>query len=205
MVTLYFSAVLLGLVFSAVPGAVFAETLRKAVRGGFQSALHVQMGSLVGDATWAVLGLFGIGMLLRLEAMQLPVTLVGAAYLLWLARDSWRAAGRDYSLTPSSNPRLSALQSGVALSLTNPQNIAYWAAIGSAMGAVGVGHPTFKHYAVFFAGFMTASIFWVFFCAAVVAYMYRNESSTWARVTYRLCAVAFVAFALLSVRNLVTR
>ena len=50
MTTLFAAAFLLGLVFNAAPGAVFAETVRQGMRGGFRPALAVQVGSLVGDA-----------------------------------------------------------------------------------------------------------------------------------------------------------
>ena len=61
MTTLFISAFVLGLVFNAAPGAVFAETIRRGVCGGYRPALAVQIGSLVGDALWAILGLVGIG------------------------------------------------------------------------------------------------------------------------------------------------
>jgi chemosensory pili system protein ChpE/L-lysine exporter family protein LysE/ArgO len=88
------------------------------------------------------------------------------------------------------------------LSLTNPQNIAYWAAMGGAMGAVGVSHPTAWHYGVFFAGFMAASVVWCFVCAALVDKLFRRAGAQWARFTYRLCAVALLALALGSLRDL---
>ena len=56
----FFEAFVLGLIFNAVPGVVFAETIKRGVSGGFWGALYVQIGSLVGDATWAILGLIGI-------------------------------------------------------------------------------------------------------------------------------------------------
>ena len=56
MLTLLIAAFILGLVFNATPGPVFAETVRQGVRGGFRSALAVQFGSLVGDALWPVVG-----------------------------------------------------------------------------------------------------------------------------------------------------
>ena len=70
MTTLFISAFLLGLIFNAAPGAVFAETVRQGVRGGYRPALGVQLGSLVGDALWAVLGLVGIGLLLLLDWLR---------------------------------------------------------------------------------------------------------------------------------------
>ncbi|MBL0729013.1 LysE family transporter [Piscinibacter sp. HJYY11] len=202
MTTLFISAFLLGLIFNATPGAVFAETVRQGVHGGYRPALAVQIGSLVGDALWAVLGLVGIGLLLQLEALRLPIGIAGVAYLLWLARDAWQAAHREFSLEMGAAQRQRALKAGVMLSVTNPQNVAYWAALGSAMGAVGVAAPTAADYGVFFAGFMASSVLWCFVCAAIVDRVFKRAGVRWARVTYKLCALAFVALALGSVRDL---
>lgn len=148
MLTLFATAFGLGLLFNAAPGAVFAETVRRGVRGGFRPALDVQIGSLVGDALWAVLGLVGVGLLLQLEALRLPVGVAGAIYLLWLAHDAWRSASSEIALEPLASDgrttgtapppsRRPALRAGIVLSVTNPQNVAYWAALGSAMGPWG--------------------------------------------------------------------
>lgn len=205
MTTLFVSAFLLGLIFNAAPGAVFAETIRQGVRGGYRPALAVQIGSLVGDALWAVLGLVGIGLLLQLEWLRWPIGVCGVLYLLWLARDSWRAAGVEFSISRGDvRPEKSALRAGVLLSVTNPQNIAYWAALGSAMGAVGVSEPNANDYAIFFAGFMLSSVVWAFFCAAVVDRLFARSGAQWAKATYRLCAVAFVALALGTLRDLMS-
>ena len=203
MATLFISAFFLGLVFNAAPGAVFAETVRQGVRGGFRPAFQVQAGSLVGDAAWAILGLAGIGMAMQLDALRWPLGLAGAAYLAWLSWDSWQAARVEYSMdTGAATAAQGALKKGMALSLTNPQNIAYWAAMGGAMGAVGVAHPGAADYAVFFAGFMAASVVWCFVCAAVVDRVFRRLGARWARFTYRLCAVALLALALGTLREL---
>ena len=204
-ITLFAAALSLGLVFNIAPGAVFAETVRQGVRGGFQPALAVQLGSLVGDALWAALGLLGVGLLLQLEALRMPIGISSAAYLLWLARDSWQAVRREFSLETGacSTSDAHAFHAGVLLSVTNPQNLAYWAAIGSTMGAIGLAQPTTTDYAVFFAGLMLASVLWCFVCATLINRVFRNASVRWARITYRACAVAFLALALSSLRDLV--
>lgn len=204
MLKVFLAAFAFGVVFAAVPGAVFAETVRQGVRGGFSPAFAVQAGSLVGDALWAALGLAGIGLLLHTESLRLPVGVAGAAYLAWLGWDSWRAANREFSIA-AAEPRAStrtALRSGVLLSVTNPQNIAYWAAAGSALGAAGISHPVPRDYLVFFAGFMASSVLWCFFCAAMVDRLFRAAGAAWARLTYRACAVALLALAISSVRDL---
>lgn len=204
MLTLFFTALLLGLIFNAAPGAVFAEAIRLGVRGGFRPALAVQIGSLAGDALWAVLGLAGVGLLLQLDVLRLPIGIAGVLYLLWLAWDAWRAANKEFSLKPGAAMAHDgkALRSGVLLSVTNPQNVAYWAALGSAMGAVGISQPTPEHYVTFFIGFMAASVLWSFLCAGLIAFVFRRAGMSWSRLTYRACAVAFLLLALSSLRNL---
>lgn len=203
MLSLAISAFLLGLVFNAAPGAVFAETLRQGLQGGFRPAFAVQVGSLVGDALWAVLGLAGAGMLMQIDALRWPLGIAGVLYLAWLAASSWRAAQCSAavdSAPPAATRR--ALRSGVTLSVTNPQNLAYWAALGSAMAGLGVDQPTASHYTVFFIGFMAASVLWCFICAGIVTRLFGHAGQRWVGMTHRLCAIAFVALALASMRDL---
>ena len=199
VLSLFSMAFLLGLIFNAAPGAVFAETIRRGVDGGYRQALAVQIGSLTGDAAWAILGLAGIGLLLQAEMLLVPVGIGGAAYLGWLAFDSWRE-----SLTPPSASETAigsvgatgtALRSGAILALSNPQNVAYWASLGSAFGALGVSEPDRVDYAVFFAGFMTSSVLWCFVCAGAVSWLFGGRGELWRIWTYRLCAVAFAWLA----------
>ena len=197
ILSLFSMAFLLGLVFNAAPGAVFAETIRRGVDGGYRPALAVQVGSLVGDAAWAILGLAGIGLLLQAEALKIPVGIGGAAYLGWLALDSWRASvtSPEPAATMANDGTRSALRSGAILALSNPQNVAYWAALGSAFGALGVSDPGQLDYTVFFAGFMASSLLWCFVCAGAVSWLFGGRSDVWRVWTYRLCALAFAWLA----------
>lgn len=211
MLTLFIAALVLGLIFNAAPGTVFAESVRRSLRGGFRSAFAVQIGSLTGDAIWALLGLAGVGVLFQLDALRLPIGIAGALYMTWLAWTSWREAihppraaihhtdGRGGLSRP---PRGSALRAGVMLSITNPQNIGYWAALGSALSAVGIAEPTPIHYGVFFGGFMAASVVWAFVCAGIVVAVFGRAEGAWARMTHRGCAVAFLLLALASLHTL---
>ena len=99
MVTIFFYALVFGFVFCLSPGAVLAETLRRGLLHGFTSALLVQIGSLVGDAAWAVIGLTGIALLIEHEAVRVPLTIVCAVYLAWLGVrsliDAWHLPAAD--------------------------------------------------------------------------------------------------------------
>jgi chemosensory pili system protein ChpE len=200
---LFLCALGLGLVFNAAPGAVFAETVRQGLRGGFRPAFAVQIGSLAGDASWAVLGLAGAGLLAQLAPLRVPLMAGGSLYLAWLAWDSWRAARQDGAIgaAASAADARRALRRGALLSLTNPQNVAYWLALGGVLGALGVREPRPADYAVFFAGFMTASVAWCFVCAALVARL-AALGRGWTRLSYRLCAAALLWLALANAREL---
>jgi chemosensory pili system protein ChpE/L-lysine exporter family protein LysE/ArgO len=203
MLTLLMTGFVLGLVFNVTPGPVFAETVRQGVRGGFRSALAVQIGSLVGDVTWAAIGLVGIGLLLQLESLRGPISVASMVYLLWLARDAWQASRGEFAIHTTANEidRQQALRSGILLSLTNAQNVAYWAAIGSALGAIGVKEPTVRDNLVFFTGFIGSCTLWAFVVSALLDRMFRRLSVRWARLTYRACAIAFLMLALSLVRQ----
>jgi chemosensory pili system protein ChpE len=202
VLTIFSAAFGLGLLFNAAPGPIFAETVRRGIRDGFRSALAVQIGSIVGDAVWAVLGLMGVGLLLQLESLRLPIAIAGVAYLLWLAWEAWQESRRDFTVNAAGQTRDKALKSGILLSLTNPQNVAYWAAMGSAIRAVGVTVPTPSDYAIVFTGFMLSSTVWAFVFAALVDRLFVQVTQRWARITYRICAIAFLALALSTLREL---
>ena len=193
----------LGLLLNAAPGPVFAETVRRGVGGGFRAALAVQAGSIVGDAAWAGAGLVSIALLLQLDVLRVPIGVAGSIYLVWLAFDSWKSAQHEFSLaSPEPGNHREGLAAGLLLSLTNPQHLAYWAAIGSALGSFGVTHPTFTHYAIFFAGFLASSVAWAFVMSALVDRLFRRIGARWARFTYRACAIALLALAIAMAREL---
>src|SRR4029078_12234671 len=122
---------------------------------------------------------------------------------LWLAVDAWRSAEHEFSLAEPVEPdHRKGLAAGLLLSLMNPQHLAYWAAIGSALGSLGVTRPTFAHYAVFFAGFLASSVAWAFVMSALLDRLFRRLGARWAPLTYRACAIALLALAIAMAREL---
>ncbi|MET0280125.1 MAG: LysE family transporter [Steroidobacteraceae bacterium] len=206
MLNLLVSAFLLGLLFNATPGPVFAESLRRGMTGGFHPALAVQVGSLVGDFAWAVLGLLGAAALFTLPWLRVPFSLGGAALLAWM---SW-CAGKD-ALRPVPPPRASTtgmastdIMVGVGLSISTPTNIVYWAAMGGTVAALGVANPTPGAYAVFLTGFMLSSILWCFFCAAAIAGVRRSSNVAVWRVLNVVCSLGLGLFAARALWNVAT-
>ena len=199
MLTIFFSALVFGFVFCLSPGAVLAETLRRGLLHGFAPALLVQVGSLVGDATWAVIGLTGMALLIQHDAVRVPLTAVCALYLAWLGLrsllDAWHLPQPDSA--PASTGR-NALMVGATLSLANPKNIVYWGALGSALAGIVGTTPSHGQTLMFFAGFMLASILSCFLIAGLVNVLRKNASPTWQRISYGACGLVLMYLALLA-------
>jgi len=196
VLTLFVAAFLFGLAFNAAPGPVTAETLRRGLRGGFGPALAVQVGSLVGDLSWAVLGLAGAGAALAVPMLRVPLELAGAAFLLWLAWGAWQDARKPGGFAAGDGARANrgALGAGAAMSLSNPQNVSFWAALVAPMAALGVTDVMTVEAAVFFGGFAASSVLWCFVAAGAVAWCRGILTPRLHQVLNVGCAVALLAF-----------
>lgn len=205
MVDVFVLALGLGLAFNAAPGAVFTESLRRGIRGGFRPALDVQIGSLLGDATWAVLGLAGVGALFTVAALRIPLTVAGCLLLAWLGVAGVRAGLRSPgpAATVASGPsQRTAVTAGAMISLGNPMNVLYWSgAAGAVSGALGADAST-SALVVFFLGFMTSSVLWCLACAGAIALLRRTAPAAVVRVVEVACGAALVTFAGLLLQGL---
>ncbi|MBI4788131.1 MAG: LysE family transporter [Chloroflexi bacterium] len=164
----------MGIAFAAPPGAVTAETFRRGVRGGFPLAFGVQLGSLVGDATYAALALAGLAALAQIPVLENALGAIGAMFLMYLA---WTSLLTPVPPLPSPETDPStpltlrsgrfrrgerglgewgeayAFLSGLALSLTNPWAIAFWLSLGGVLVTLGLVGASAQQVALFFASF----------------------------------------------------
>lgn len=202
MLTIFLYALVFGFVFCLSPGAVLAETLRRGLLHGFTPALLVQVGSLVGDAVWAVIGLTGIALLIQQDAVRVPLTVICALYLAWLGvrslLDAWRLPAMDNAPAGSGQ---NALAVGAAISLANPKNIVYWGALGSALSGIVGATPSHGQTLMFFAGFMLASVLSCFLTAALVNLMRKHASARWHRISYATCGLVLIYLAVLAAQG----
>jgi threonine/homoserine/homoserine lactone efflux protein len=132
---------LLGWSVAWPPGPINAEIARRCLSRGFWSGYGLCLGASTGDALWAVMVAFGIGVLLSGPTMHLILGIVSTALLFALAflflRDAWRSFARKESAPASvrfDSGRASYLL-GMSLALSGPWNIAFWLAV---MGRPGI-------------------------------------------------------------------
>jgi len=203
MIELFISAMALGFLFNAAPGAIFTESLRRGIKGGFKSALYVQFGSLVGDLIWAVIGLGGAAVLFEIDAIKIPMAIFGGVLLAWLAFNSFVDATKKI---PSINLTLkqddkTELMVGAALSLSNPINITYWAGMAGTIATLGVKEPTGQAFIVFLGGFMFSSIIWCFLCSGFIGFVRKAINQTgWVLINIS-CGIGLAYFSIYVLLN----
>lgn len=166
----FWSALGLGLAFCASPGALNAEALRRGLARGFSSALLVEVGSLIGDATWAVIGLSGAAYLAQYRSASVALAGLGSLFLFWLAFHALRDAWRGTRPPPRPESGQGDFVAGVLISLTNPYSVAFWMGLGGAVSLIGSARPLVAQYAAFLGAFLLGAVLWCLVVSVVIGW-----------------------------------
>lgn len=188
------SALLLGLVFSATPGAVNAESLRRGIARGFRPALLVQLGSLMGDMVWTVVALTGTAFLVQNRPVALVLGIVGACFLLRQAFAALREAARGSMLQDFPSHARGDFLMGAFFSLTNPFAVAFWLGLGA--GVAATAHASLPATVGFFAGFFAGAAIWCVGFAVLVSVGRRYAHGPVLRVIDALAGMALSYFGI---------
>jgi threonine/homoserine/homoserine lactone efflux protein len=195
------SAFGLGIAFCAPPGAVTAEAIRRGLTGGFRPAFFLEVGSLVGDATWAGIALAGAAVLVQNPMARIAVGIVGALLLFRLGWSAIQDALHYHELKLAPLLGRGHFVTGAMLSLTNPLNVAFWVGVGGGAVQSIVPHPTPLDYGTFYLGFMLACTGWCFAFSGVVAFGRTLLRPSFFRIVNAVCGVALVLFGLQLLRG----
>jgi threonine/homoserine/homoserine lactone efflux protein len=168
--TLFVAAVGLGLAYSAAPGAVNTEALRRGLSRGYRPALLVQVGALVGDLVWATLALVGTGLFLQDRSVQTVLGVAGGCFLLRLGWSALQQAWRGG--LPGAHGRVDRgdFATGLVFSLATPFGLAFWSGVGGGMAATGGGDPGLQDGLLFLAGFSAGAVAWCLGAAAAIGW-----------------------------------
>lgn len=133
---------------AASPGPATIATATVSMHSGRSNGLRFAVGLSVGLAFWGLIAATGIGAILHASAWALTVLkFLGGAYLLWLAYQSARAAGRVSASDPRGTSSGRWFTRGLLLNLSNPKAVVAWMAtlslgISDSHGAMQVGIAT---------------------------------------------------------------
>ena len=161
----------LGIAFSAPPGIVTVESIRRGLRGGYWSAFAVGVGSLIGDATYAIIAFSGLGLIVQNNVVKFMVGLVGIGFLTYLAISAFRTKTipKIEEDIKHDNKNRGAFISGAILSLTNPWAIAFWLSFGGVLISWGISTNS-QNLWYFLITFLVGATSWVFILSSLIAF-----------------------------------
>jgi threonine/homoserine/homoserine lactone efflux protein len=160
----------LGLAYSAAPGAVNTESLRRGLTRGYRAALLVQIGALLGDLVWAALALAGIGLFLTDRSVQALLGVAGGCFLLRLGWSALQQAWRGGLPGAHGREDRGDLATGIVFSVANPFGLAFWTGVGGGMATVGGAAPALYDASVFLAGFAFGALVWCLGAAGIIGW-----------------------------------
>ena len=160
----------LGLAYSAAPGAVNTEALRRGLSRGYRPALLVQLGALVGDLAWATLALVGTGLFLQDQSVQTVLGVAGGCFLLRLAWSALQQAWRGGLPGAHGQVDRGDFATGLVFSLATPFGLAFWSGVGGGMAATGGADPGLRDGLLFLGGFAAGAVAWCLGAAAIIGW-----------------------------------
>ncbi|MEZ5872730.1 MAG: LysE family translocator [Nitratireductor sp.] len=117
---------------AAIPGPGVAAVVARALGTGFRRSIALISGIIAGDLVYLSAAVGGLATIAHaMPQAFLAVRIAGAAYLLWLAWQFWRAgiAISDITRSPGRRDGLASFLAGLALTLGNPKPIVFYLAL----------------------------------------------------------------------------
>ncbi|MDX6020790.1 homoserine/homoserine lactone efflux protein [Scandinavium sp. V105_16] len=127
----WFAYLLTSIILSLSPGSGAINTMTTAINHGYRGAAASIAGLQTGLGIHIVLVGVGLGTLFSRSLLAFEVLKwAGAAYLIWLGIQQWRAAGAiDLNAVAKTQTRGHLFKRAVFVNLTNPKSIVFLAAL----------------------------------------------------------------------------
>lgn len=184
----------MGVAAGISPGPLLVLVIVQTLRSGLRAGVVTAFAPLLSDAIVVAVTLL---VLSRLPGWVLPaIGIVGSGYLIWLAWETWRDAGKPVAVDavePLSSA--AALRRAVTVNLTSPHPWLSWATVlGPILLGIAAASPSLA--VVFVVGFYATLVGAKIVLAVVVARSRRVIAGDYYLWTMRIAAVALAVLAL---------
>jgi chemosensory pili system protein ChpE len=172
--------VAVGAAYCAPVGPVNLEMVRRGLSVGFVAGFLVGLGSVIGDAFWAAVGILGSSFLTDSVPLRVGIGVLGVLILLFVAWNAFQESRKDldYHLTDPPRRR-TGFAVGVALSMANPFAVLFWLAVtaSGAMASLGLDRDHHIARVWFFVGLVAGAVIYSLVLSAIVAWSRRFVSA----------------------------
>ncbi len=202
MLTFLLSVIVISSSGVMMPGPVFAVTIAKSYKSQF-AGTQIALGHALVEIPFMLLIYFGFARFFQDELVQLALSLLGGAVLIWLGIGMFRARARVIGM--GKDLPYNSVVAGVVTTALNPFLIFWWATIGSMliMNSLEFGAAGF---ALFVPVHWLCDLVWLTFVSTLV---YKTRS-LWGRkfqeglfITCSLLLIGFGGWFLISGLRLV--
>jgi len=128
VLTFLLSVIVISLSGVMMPGPVFAVTIAKSYKSQF-AGTQIALGHALVEIPMMLLIYFGFARFFQDEPVQLALSLLGGAVLIWLGIGMFRARARVIGM--GKDLPYNSVVAGVVTTALNPFLIFWWATIGS--------------------------------------------------------------------------
>jgi RhtB (resistance to homoserine/threonine) family protein len=131
--TIWLSLVVVCVLGTISPGPSLAVVLRQTLSSGRRHGMLTSLSHSLGVALWALLTLWGLGVLVTKHPVLYDlITYAGAAYLAWLGFKALRSKGSgQFEQKNAQSSYFTALVDGAMISLLNPKLAIFFIALFS--------------------------------------------------------------------------
>ena len=128
MLAIIFSVIVISLSGVMMPGPMFAVTVAKSYRSPW-AGTKVSIGHAIIEVPLILLIYFGFGRFFQNNVVQIVLSLIGGAAIIWLGISMFRA--RKDVVESGKDLKYGAITTGIIMSAINPLFLLWWATAGS--------------------------------------------------------------------------
>ena len=191
-------SVALGIAIAAPLGPIGALCINRTLERGFAAGLAGGLGTALADGTYALLAALGFAAFSgALGMVDLPLRLLGGAFMLWLGWTSLRPKPMRAAADVPARDLVGVTVATFVLTIANPMTIVSFAALFAGLGlasADGLG-PV----AMVVGGVFAGSMLWWCLLSGGVALLRQRLPPDFAAIISRLSGLVMIGFGLWAV------
>lgn len=191
---MYFSFVLTGLIVALPVGAMTIEMTKQGLKKGFIHGWAVGLGGMTMDAVLIIALYLGLASILARPYVQLPLWIIGAVFLLYLAYDSIKNADKDITLAGEHTAKSfwHTYKNGLLVAVS-PGNLVFWVSV---FGAILAKSYSTNQFGLASLGILTGILLHDVILLAIVSISRRAMSRQMIKKTSIIAGILLIGFAL---------
>jgi threonine/homoserine/homoserine lactone efflux protein len=195
------TGILFGLSAGLAPGPLLALVISQTLRHGPGQGVRVAMAPLVTDLPIVVLCVLLVGVVAGATGPLAVISLAGAAFVAWLARETWRAEPPGDTAPGTARPPARSWIRGATVNALSPHPWLFWIAVGAPTLLAAYATGGVPAAAAFVVGFYVCLVGSKVGIAIVVGRARGRVVGRGYRVTMRILAILLAVFAASLIRE----